>query len=183
MRLTTPTTGHGITGRRRFRPAGDQIPDAKTRNLLSVFELFDVAARAAVIRGHQEARSHGSDHIGTEHLLLGVLSRDRGSAVEETLKTFNVTPEEIRSRVEDAIGPASEPQSGHLPFSQHARLALNRTRALSEAGGHSQVGPPQVLAALMSDGQSAAAKTLMSLAIQPAAVCERVLDSAAGPGR
>ncbi|WP_224111116.1 Clp protease N-terminal domain-containing protein [Mycobacterium avium] len=142
-----------------------------------MFEVLNVAARAAVTRAHQEARSHGSEYIGTEHLLLGVLGKDRDSAIGETLRALDMTVEAVRSRVEDSIGPACAPQPGHLPFSQRAKFALERTRALPQANGDDSVGPAHVLAALMVDGESAAAQTVMSMGIPPAVLRERVLDS------
>jgi ATP-dependent Clp protease ATP-binding subunit ClpC len=147
------------------------------RSVLQVFEVFDLAARAAVIRAHEEARCHGSEYIGTEHLLLGVLGSDQDSAVGQALEAVDVTLDAIRSRVEDSIGPACDPQPGHLPFSRRARFALERTRVLSRANGDDSVGPAHVLAALMVDGESAAAQTVMGMGIQPAVLRERVLDS------
>lgn len=145
---------------------------------MPVFETFDMAARAVVTQAHQEARNHGSDHIGTEHLLLGVLS---DSSVADTLRSFAVTfDEKIRSRVEDSIGPAGEPQPGYLPFSRRAKLALKRTRMMSESGGLGSVRSTHVLAALMSDGQSAAAQTVLSLGVEPAVLRERALENSAG---
>lgn len=148
--------------------------------MLRVFETFDIAARAVVTQAHREARNHGSDYIGTEHLLLGALG---DGAVGDTLRSFAVTFDEIRSRVEDSIGPAGTPQPGYLPFSRRAKLALKRTRAMSEASGLDFVRSTHVLAALMSDGQSAAAQAILSLGVQPSALRERVLNHGAGrPG-
>src|SRR5919108_3371875 len=52
-----------IPGRRR-RPAGPPGP----------FTRFTTEARAAVVAAQAEARALGHDHVGTEHLLLGVLT-------------------------------------------------------------------------------------------------------------
>ncbi|WP_261879587.1 Clp protease N-terminal domain-containing protein [Mycobacterium marinum] len=146
-----------------------------------MFEVFDLAARAAVIRAHEEARCHGSHYIGTEHLLLGVLGSDQDRAVGQALEAVDVTLDAIRSRVEDSIGPACAPQPGHLPFRcRRARFALERTRVLSRANGDDSVGPTHVLAALMVDGESAAAQTVMGMGIPPAVLRERVLDSDTG---
>lgn len=144
--------------------------------MLRVFEAFSMAARAAVTQAHQEARMHGSDYIGTEHLLLGLLGGEQDSAVADALDAFNVAPDAVRARVEDSIGPACEPQPGHLPFSPRAKAALERTRDETEARGRHSVQPSHVLAALMLDGQSAAAKTVRSLGIQPVAVRDRLLS-------
>jgi ATP-dependent Clp protease ATP-binding subunit ClpA len=54
-------------------------------------------------------------------------------------------------------------------------LALERTRYEAEARGHQLVEPSHILAALMSDAQSAAAKTVASMGLKSAAVRERVL--------
>lgn len=153
---------------------------ALARSVFGVFEVFDIAARAAVTRAHEEARSHGSAYIGTEHLLLGVLGRGPDGAVGETLTALNMTVEAVRARVEDSIGPTGAPQPGYLRFSRRAKLALQRTHTLSTARGQESVGPLHVLAALMSDGQSGAAKTVTSMGVEPAAVRDHLLNSIAG---
>ncbi|MCV6989736.1 Clp protease N-terminal domain-containing protein [Mycobacterium timonense] len=53
---------------------------------------------------------------------------------------------------------------------------MERTRDETEARGRHSVEPSHVLAALMLDGQSAAAKTIRSLGIQPVAVRDRLLS-------
>lgn len=159
-------------------PGPSQIESGTTRarNVLVVFDVFSMAARAAVTQAHQEARSHGTDYIGTEHLLLGLIGTDGDSAVAETLHALNVTFDAIRSRIEDSIGPAGEPQSGHLPFSPRAKSALDRSRYEAEAPGHQLVQPSNILAALMFDAHSAAANTLAGIGVQPTAVRERLLN-------
>lgn len=141
-----------------------------------MFEVFSMSARAAVTNAHQEARSHGNHYIGTEHLLLGLLGAQHDTAVTTTLNVFNVTSDAIRSCVEDAIGPACDPQPGHLPFSPRAKEALQRAR--SQAHGPDSVQPAHVMAALMVDSHSTAAKTVTSLGLQPAAVRDHLLNTA-----
>jgi ATP-dependent Clp protease ATP-binding subunit ClpC len=38
-----------------------------------LFERFTEPAQRVVVHAHDEARTHGHNYIGTEHLLLGVL--------------------------------------------------------------------------------------------------------------
>jgi ATP-dependent Clp protease ATP-binding subunit ClpC len=141
-----------------------------------VFDVFSMPARSAVSRTHSEARSHGNDYIGTEHLLLGVLDGGEDDAVGETLRSFTLTGEAIRSRVEDMIGPVGEPQPGHLPFSPRAKSALERSRYEAEVPGHGLVERTHILAALMWEAQSTAAKAVASLGVQPTAIREHVLS-------
>jgi ATP-dependent Clp protease ATP-binding subunit ClpC len=143
---------------------------------VGVFEVFSTPGRSAVIRAHSEARSHGNDYIGTEHLLLGVLEGGEDDPVGETLRSFMLTGEAIRSRVEDTIGPVGEPQPGHLRFSPRAKSALERSRYEAVIPAHSLVEPTHILAALMWEAQSAAAKAVASLGVQPTAIREHVLS-------
>jgi ATP-dependent Clp protease ATP-binding subunit ClpA len=45
-----------------------------------MFERFTRGARAAVVMAQEEARALRHDHVGTEHVLLGILAIDRGPA-------------------------------------------------------------------------------------------------------
>jgi ATP-dependent Clp protease ATP-binding subunit ClpA len=45
-----------------------------------VFERFTSEARAVVVRAREESRRLGHRHLGTEHLLLGLLGPDAGPA-------------------------------------------------------------------------------------------------------
>ncbi|HEY1839866.1 MAG TPA: Clp protease N-terminal domain-containing protein [Mycobacterium sp.] len=141
-----------------------------------MFDVFSMPARSAVTRAHSEARRHGNDYIGTEHLLLGVLEGGGDDAVGKTLRSFRLTGEAIRSRVEDMIGPVGEPQPGHAPFSPRAKSALERSRYEAQVPGHGQVEPPHIFAALMWQDQSAAAKAVASLGVKPTAIREHVLS-------
>jgi ATP-dependent Clp protease ATP-binding subunit ClpC len=105
-----------------------------------------------------------------------VLEGGEDDAAGETLRSFRLTGAAIRSRVEDTIGPVGEPQPGHLPFSPRAKSALERSRHEAEIPGHSLVEPTHILAALMWEAQSAAAKAVAGLGVQPTAIRERVLS-------
>jgi ATP-dependent Clp protease ATP-binding subunit ClpA len=45
-----------------------------------MFERFTREARSVVARAAEDARTYGHDHIGTEHLLLGLLGPDAGTS-------------------------------------------------------------------------------------------------------
>jgi ATP-dependent Clp protease ATP-binding subunit ClpC len=147
-----------------------------------VFDVFSMPARSAVTRAHQEARTHGNDYIGTEHLLLGVLDANDDGAVVETLRSFNVTRQAVRWRVEDSIGPVGEPQPGHVPFTPRAKSTLQRSRYEAEVRGHHRVEPSDILAALMWESESAAAKAVASLGVHPADVRGHVISDGQSTG-
>ena len=71
---------------------------------------------------------------------------------------------------------AGEPQVGHLRFSPRAKSALERSRCEAVISGHSLVEPTHILAALMWEAQSAAAKAVASLGLQPTTIRQHVLS-------
>ena len=77
-----------------------------------ILHRFTPAARAAIRAGQEEARGLGHDHIGTEHLLLGVLSEEPG--------LIDLSPEEVRAQLE----PGGAQPTGHIPFAPDAKKAL-----------------------------------------------------------
>ena len=59
--------------------------------------------KQAVDLSLEEARQRGHDHLGTEHLLLGLLGAGDGAAAQ-VLASMGIPLDEVRSRVEGIIG-------------------------------------------------------------------------------
>ncbi|BAJ31165.1 MULTISPECIES: Clp protease N-terminal domain-containing protein [Kitasatospora] len=73
-----------------------------------MFERFAQEARHAVTRAGAEARRMGHDHLGTEHLLLGLLARPQDPAAR-VLAGFGLDLDGGRRAVLHALG-GSEPE-------------------------------------------------------------------------
>ncbi|MDQ6607858.1 MAG: Clp protease [Actinomycetota bacterium] len=68
-----------------------------------MFTRFSPEAKAAVVSAQREARSLFHDWIGTEHLLLGLMSQPDDPAVQ-VLRCRDVTQSWVRGRVEEVVG-------------------------------------------------------------------------------
>jgi ATP-dependent Clp protease ATP-binding subunit ClpA len=68
-----------------------------------MFEHFTDRARGAVVLAQEEALGLRHNHIGTEHLLLGLL-HDRASVGRKALDRLGVRLEDVRSEVVRAVG-------------------------------------------------------------------------------
>ena len=71
-----------------------------------MFERFTREARAVVVRAAQDGRRVGSDHVGTEHLLLGLLAPEAGST-SRLLADVGLGPERAEAAVR-RLSSASE---------------------------------------------------------------------------
>ncbi|MBX6169662.1 MAG: Clp protease [Thermobispora bispora] len=72
-----------------------------------MFERFTKEARQAVISAQEEARRLHHDHIGTEHLLLGLL-RQTGTLSAELLNRHGLDHERASQAVVRLLGPGEE---------------------------------------------------------------------------
>jgi ATP-dependent Clp protease ATP-binding subunit ClpA len=69
-----------------------------------VFERFTKPARETVVQAQGAARRMGDDHIGVEHLLLGLLAEEEGLAAS-ALSDLGVTAEGIERQLAAKRGP------------------------------------------------------------------------------
>lgn len=117
-----------------------------------------------IVAAQEEAVALGHSYIGSEHLLLGVARQDeRGS-----LAAFGVTPDGIRSHVVRIFGRGTADERGPhaLPFTPHAKSALEMAFKAALVVQSGQVDPEHVLIALVVE-DGAAARILRECDVSP----------------
>ncbi|MGH3600720.1 MAG: Clp protease N-terminal domain-containing protein, partial [Pseudonocardiaceae bacterium] len=104
-----------------------------------VVKRFTGQARRAVVLGQEQARMLCHDHMGTEHLLLGLLAVDDGLAAQ-VLQQAGITLDDVRNKIEEIAGRGTDMPRGHIPFTPQAKKVLEL--ALREALhlGHNYLG-------------------------------------------
>lgn len=96
-----------------------------------MFERFTEPARNVVVFAQEEARMLGHAHIGTEHILLALLSDDR-EIPAHLLAGRGVTLDVARARVVAIAGRSSSTRrSGQIPFTPEGKRVMEL--ALREA--------------------------------------------------
>lgn len=96
-----------------------------------MLERFNSAARQAVSLAEEEARRLGHRHLGTEHLLLGILA-EANSRAARALVAYGATLDGARSKVIEAVGLEPSILDVHdLQYTDRARRALERASRLS----------------------------------------------------
>lgn len=147
-----------------------------------MFERFTDRARRVVVQAQQEARSLNHDHIGTEHVLLGLLGEPEGAAAR-ALTELGIKLEACRARVEEIIGRGDEPFPGdHIPFTPGAKKALELSLRESLGLGHSFIGTGHLLLGLVREGAGAAAQALITSGTELEAVRAKVVEILSAPG-
>jgi hypothetical protein len=112
----------------RRRPAGP----------VGAFTRFTAEARQAVVTAQAEARVLRHGHVGTEHLLLGVLAVD--VPVSAALAEIGLTLDAVRAELE----PGDEQPKGQIPFEPEAKRALEIALRESTKLGHTIIAPMHI---------------------------------------
>jgi ATP-dependent Clp protease ATP-binding subunit ClpA len=110
----------------------------------------------------EEANELDHDHIGTEHLLLGLLRENNDVAAQVLLK-LGLKVEEVRNEVIELLGRESGEArtAGALPGAEESLVARAGEESLS--AGHGFVGTGHLLLALLADENGNARRILEDL--------------------
>jgi ATP-dependent Clp protease ATP-binding subunit ClpC len=143
-----------------------------------MFERFTDRSRRVVVLSQEEARLLGHDHIGTEHLLLGLLAENE-SVAARALRALNITPDAARDQVRQVIGPGHHEQPERIPFTPRAKkvLELSLREALSLKSDY--IGTEHLLLGLIAEGMGVGAQILVELGTPLQAVRDKVIELAA----
>ena len=162
------------------RPLTEKIKMATRRTQpRGMFRRFTDRARRAVHLAREEALLLRHDHVGTEHLLLGLLYEGEGVAAH-VLESLGISREDVRGQVDEIIGHGQSPSQGDIPFTPAARRALRLALQESLQLGHRYIGTEHVLLGLLREAEGVAAQVLTRLGADHARVRDRTLDLLAG---
>jgi ATP-dependent Clp protease ATP-binding subunit ClpC len=140
-----------------------------------MFERLTDRARRVVVLAEDEARQLDHNHIGTEHLLLGLARVGEGVAAR-ALESLGIGLEAVRQQVEEAIGRGEQAPAGRIPFTPRAKKVLELALREAMALGHHYVGTEHILLGLLREGEGVAAQVLVRLGADLTVVRQRVIQ-------
>lgn len=139
-----------------------------------MLELLTNRARRAVKFAHEEANRSGGDHVGTDHLLLGLAREEIDSGSAGILARLEICLGDVRREVESMCG--SKPDTdAELDLSPYARAAFEHAAGEASLLGHERIGPEHLLLGLLDGGT--ASIVLVSLGINLANARSEVMVS------
>ena len=133
-----------------------------------VFERFTTEARKVIVDAQTEARELRHDHIGDEHLLLGLLHVPPTDAMAVVWASLEVDTEAVRDRVRELVAPGTPPASGQMPFTPRAKRLLETAMRETLSRGQSHVAPTHMALAIARDEDGWALQLLQERGITPA---------------
>ena len=161
-------------------PFAERIKQATMRRQpQGMFQRFTDQTRRAVHLAQEEALLLRHDHVGTEHLLLGLLYEGEGLAAQ-ALKSLGISWDDVRGLVVEVEGQGQRSPTGPLPFTPQAKKALELSLREALGRGQRHIGTEHLLLGMLreadGDGEDVAVQVLARLGAGAAQVRERVLS-------
>jgi hypothetical protein len=164
----------------RIREAPERPQPPPQRRLLVTGQ-----ARRVVDRAREEAQASGSAEVRPEHLLLGLLRDDHGTALR-ALEAAGVRLDAARSSLPREAGGAPSrgraEEGARVRVSPAARETLEESLREAVRLGDSHLGVEHLLLALLNHPDAPAARLLAGLGVPPDQVARRVYQLVGAPG-
>jgi excisionase family DNA binding protein len=145
--------------------------DQPTRSGPDRFDRFTDRARRVLTLAQEEAQRLRHNYVGTEHLLLGLVSEGEGVGAR-TLADMGVDIGRVRDEVESLVGRGDRTPTGEIGLTPRAKkaieLAVDEARRLK----HHYLGTEHLLLGMLGEREGVAARVLTRLGVD--------LDSARG---
>jgi ATP-dependent Clp protease ATP-binding subunit ClpC len=139
-----------------------------------MFGRFTERAQKVLALAQEEAVRLGHNNVGTEHILLGLVSEGEGIAAK-ALSALGLDPEKIQQEVETLIGRGEEAiQTIH--YTPRAKKVIELSMDEARKLGHSYVGTEHILLGLIREGEGVAARVLNNLGVSLNKARQQVLQ-------
>jgi ATP-dependent Clp protease ATP-binding subunit ClpC len=150
-----------------------------------MYERFTEAARHVVVVAYQEAKLMRHEHIGTEHVLVGL-------AEEPEVAALGLTPERARAEVVRTVGLGEVDYEGleadtqddlaQIPLTAAVDAALKEALGEAMRLGHEQIEPGHLLLAVLRQRDGVARRILVAAGAVPSEFREAVIRRLSTPG-
>src|ERR1035437_10836784 len=147
-----------------------------------MFERFTERARQVVVLAQEEAKALRHGHIGTEHILLGLVCEEEGLA-HRVLESMGLNTENVHGAVA-AISPkgkAVPAEDTQIPFTTRAKKTIELALREALTLGNNYIGTEHVLLGLIREKDCKAMKVLKSLKVEPDALKEAIVNAIKSP--
>jgi len=110
-------------------------------------EHLTAASKRCLDEAQQQSREMDDNHVGTEHIVLGVLTAERGIA--DLLADHGITEKVFRAQLFEEPGPSPD---GYIPLTPRALMILGLARSAA-AGDGGAISPRHLMLAVIAESR------------------------------
>jgi ATP-dependent Clp protease ATP-binding subunit ClpC len=146
-----------------------------------MFERFTERARQVVVLAQEEAHTMGTNYIGSEHILIGLLREEEGLAAK-VLETFGLEIEAVRASIARKVEvPGKVQNQVKCPISVRGSKVLELALREALSLGHNYIGTEHILLGMVREGEGIANIVLEEYDAGDDAVRNEVIRMLSGP--
>ncbi|MBE6835952.1 MAG: ATP-dependent Clp protease ATP-binding subunit [Ruminococcaceae bacterium] len=143
------------------------------------FTGFTEKANNALNYAVEAAEDLGHTYIGSEHILMGILS-DSASVAGTVLSRHGITESKVESLVKRIIGVGMPTQLTQNDFTPKSKEILTIANSVAHSMGQSLIGTEHILIAIARDGNSSASQLLNQLGIAGSTIVNEISQALMG---
>ena len=143
-----------------------------------MFERFTDQARSAIVAATEEAGALGHRHLGTEHVLLGLL-HDPTCVGGRAFASLGVSFDDARARVAAIVRDDGAGPDGPELLTPGAKKLLELSGREAVRHGHAHIGTGDLALALLNARDGTAVRVLNELGVERGPARARVLETLA----
>ena len=129
-----------------------------------MYKRYTERARKVINLAQKEALKLKHNYIGTEHILLGLITERSGMGVR-ILQALGIDLDTLRSEVVRSIGRGVYPGGGEIAFTPRAKKVLEYALDEAKRLQHNYVGTEHILLGLIREKAGVAAHILSSMGV------------------
>ncbi len=133
-----------------------------------------------IVLAGDEARQLRRSHIGSEHILLGLLGEADGLAAR-VLSSLGVSLALVRAHVTRIVAAGAEPVPARIPFTPRAQRGLELALREALSLGHNYIGTEHLLLGLVREADDVAVRILRESGAEPGTVRAAMIELVSPP--
>lgn len=137
------------------------------------FTGFTQKANTALNAAIEYAENLGHTYIGSEHLLLGLLSSE-GSVAYTALTARGITADSVENAVRNSVGIGTATVLSPSDFTPRSKNIIETSIGIARSLGHNYVGTEHILVAILRDNSCYAMDILSSLNTSASDIAEEI---------
>ena len=141
---------------------------------------FTKKAQNVLNRALGLASEMGHTCVGSEHLLLGLLS-EKESVAEKVLTGRGVTYDRARQLIIDNVGAGQRTRLTGADITPRTKKIIESSAAAAVSMGHGYIGTEHLLLAMSEEGECFAVNLMNEMGASPADIRRDVMDSLGSP--
>lgn len=140
------------------------------------FTGFTQKANTALNAAIEYAENLGHTYIGSEHLLLGLLSSEE-SVAYTALTARNITADNVETAVRNSVGIGTPTVLSPNDFTPRSKNIIETAVTIARSLGHGYVGTEHLLIAILRDSSCYAMDILDAMNVSAADIAEEITKS------